>query len=354
MEPPLRSMPTQIIPIAGGVLLKRGCTEVKINGDRAAAIVRDVLLAAAFEEKAGEEICEQFAEPDRPVVRQLINQLIQRRLLLPTNRSHLRSDELEEGEDVFYWHFESSLQEVRNRLAAKHLGILGVNFISRRLIAELRDSGFEHLTIIDLPILRNLRMFDVPDSTPNLGQGEGDDFLSFVEWDRHPARYPLDCLVAACDFAAADCFRQINALCIKQALPMMPVMLHNMVGTVGPLMIPGETPCYECFTLREHSNREDAHTASIFDRMAFEGQGVTGFHPVMATVSAEVACFELIGVFSDVLPKRKPGTFIEINVLAGQMSRRRALKVPRCPVCGPVVAHPPISITKALADERAL
>lgn len=283
VEPLLRSMPTQIIPIHGGVLLKRGCTEVRINGDRAAAIVRDVLLAAAFEEKAREEICKQFAEPDQPVVRQLINQLIQRRLLLPANRSHLRSDEVEEGEDIFYWHFESSLQEVRNRLAAKRLGILGVNCISRRLVAALRDSGFEHFTIIDLPILRNLRMFDVPNSTPNLGQGEGDDFLPFSEWKRHPAGYLLDCLVVTCDFSAVDCFRQINALCVKQALPMMPVMLHNMVGTVGPLIMPSESPCYECLTLREQSNRADAHTASTLDRMAFEGQGVTGFHPVMAT-----------------------------------------------------------------------
>ena len=156
----LRSLPVQFIEVAGGVILKRGCTEVKIPEGGAAEALKAVLAATANGGATLAEICEQFDPQSHPIVEQLIKQLLASGLLVSGDTKEPEFDGSESSLDVFYWHFDEQAAPVTDRLNKHHFVILGVNFISRQLASSFSASGVENFLVMDHPLLRNQRLFD--------------------------------------------------------------------------------------------------------------------------------------------------------------------------------------------------
>jgi len=335
----LKALPIQLIETDNDIILKRGCTEVKISGEGVAAAVRTLLAAAAGRGAIREEICERFATSSRPAAERLIDLLIARHMLVPSDGVESMVTGRESSLDIFYWHFGVSAAEVTRQLNSRQTVIVGVNCISRQLVASLSASGLDNFQVIDYPLLRNLRLFD---DTARLMADQWPAFaklpLAYEEWVDGIDPQSLDCLVATSDFGDQQAMRAWNKLCVEQKCHFLPVVLQNMIGYVGPLVIPGETACFECLRARQNSHMEDPQTQRAAEGVAFEGQVVTGFHPSMASVLGDLAAIELTKFYSGVLPVRKVGLLIEVNLLATRMTARKVLKIPRCTVCSPL--HP--------------
>src|SRR5262249_42970208 len=77
----------RIVKTSEGVVLKRGATEVSLLGTGAAAFV-ETLVNAAVGGATREEICEQFAAPERLLAGQLVDQLLASRLLVEAQSAH--------------------------------------------------------------------------------------------------------------------------------------------------------------------------------------------------------------------------------------------------------------------------
>jgi thiazole/oxazole-forming peptide maturase SagC family component len=118
-----------------------------------------------------------------------------------------------------------------------------------------------------------------------------------------------------------------------------------MIGSVGPLVVPGDTACYECLRARENANLADPQLARASEAGAFQRRAVTGFHPSMASVLGDLAAIELTKFFGGGLPTRV-GRLIEVNLLATTLRTRKVLKVPRCQVCSPANRRSEISTDK--------
>ncbi len=333
-----KALPVQFIEAGSGVILKRGCVEVKVGGKCAAEVVRAVINAASGEGATRQEICEPFALPDRPIVEQLIDQLIDRRLLVACDEACQASGSHESSSDIFYWHFGDSAAQVLGRLNSRNFVILGVNGVSRQLASALVASGVQTFRVVDHPLLRNLRFFDeagklkplawtVPSKTPEMWSGE------------LPSK-SLDCLVATSDFCARLTFQEINKFSVENKIHFLPVFLQNLIGYIGPFVIPGETACFECLIARQDANLEATNDHRQVEDFAFEGQDVIGFHPSMASVLGEISAFELIKFYGELIPYRKCGTLIEVNLLATRLTARKVLKIPRCSVCSPLITRP--------------
>jgi molybdopterin-synthase adenylyltransferase len=333
----MRALTIQLIEIDNGILLKRGCTEVKIGGEGAAEAVQVVLSAAAGPGATREEICERFATPSRPAVERLIDLLIARHMLVPSNGVESVATDRESSLDILYWHFGVSAAEVTQRLNSRQIVIVGVNCISRQLVASLSASDLDNFRVIDYPLLRNLRLFDdtarlLADQWPASAKPP----LAYEEWADKIDPQSLDCLVATSDFGGQQEMRPWNKFCVEHDRHFLPVVLQNVIGYVGPLVIPGETACFECLRARQNAHLEDPQTRRAAEDVAFEGQVVTGFHPAMASVLGDLAAIELTKFYSGVLPLRNVGTLIEVNLLATQLTARKVLKIPRCAVCSPL------------------
>jgi len=346
-SPTFTALPTQVIETGEGVILKRGCTEFKISGAGAAEAVKKILARAGTGGATREDIRNLF-EPDAgPIIERLSEQLLNRRLLVPCEEAG-SSDAPESSLDIFYWNFGETTSRVTERLNRRSLVILGVNGISRQMAVSFAESNVEHVRVLDHPNLRNLRFFD------GAGRVKSDQWPASVkapqDWSDGLDPRSFDCLIATSDFGGQEAMREWNAFCIREKRRFLPVVLQDLIGYVGPVVVPGETACFDCLRIRRNSQVEEKKRACPIESVAFEGQGTRGVHPVMASIVGNLAAFELIKLYSDALPFSTVGTLIEINLLATEVIARKVLKIPRCPTCSPLTTRPSVTPYKPTFD----
>ena len=202
------------------------------------------------------------------------------------------------------------------------------------MTSSLMASGYSNFWIIDHPKHRNMRFFG---ETGHLKENEWPATLMRPQvWNETTQSDLGACLIATSDFGGQQALCEWNNLCIDRSIHFMPVVLKNMIGYVGPMIIPGETACYACLISRQRSHSADPEAEHLIDKAAFDGQPIIGFHPSMSTMLGDIACFELMRFYGGVLPDRKAGRLLEVNLLAASMTGRTIVKVPRCAACSPL------------------
>ncbi len=333
----LKALPAQIIVLKDGILLKRGCTELKVSGDGAKEMVARVLSLAFKDGVTREEISNQFNSNERDAAEDLIEDLLARRLLVPSELTEPGLEIPESSLDIFYWHFGVSADQVTKRLNSQTLVIIGVNNISRRLVSSLADLGVENFQVVDDPWMRNPALFDEGGNllearwSPNLSEP-----VKLSVWENQSAPLSVKCIIAASDLGSHQGIRNWNEFCVKNHCHFFPVILQDLIGYVGPLVVPGETACFECLRQRQNAHMNDPEVERASESVTSTGQKVVGFHPSMASVLGDIAAFELTKLYSDVLPLWNVGTQIEVNLFTSKMMKRKVFKVPRCAVCSPL------------------
>jgi len=346
----LQALPLHLIDVDSGILIKRGNSILHVNGTGAQNAVRTVLAALGPTGATEEEVIQKFTGPDRKAAKQLIEKLVANRFVVAHD---FQATELghESHLDIFYWHFGESAKSVAERLNKQRITILGLNSISRQLCATLSASGFENIEIVDCPTLRNIQLFPTCSEeslthwTPLLGRRP----RNFEEWKATAQATDLDCLIATSDFGGPHLFKEWNRFCVQHKRFFFPILLQDQVGLIGPLVVPDQTACFECFVARHHSHRPPTPSSKQIDETAHDAQAVVGFHPAMASALADIAAFELTKFFSGVVPGWNVGTVLEMNLLTSRMTPRKVLKVPRCPVCSPLITRPPTNPKKSFS-----
>lgn len=333
VAPRLCALPMQLIPMRSAVILRRGATEVRINGERSQEAVETILAAVSGRGATVAEVCERFAERDRPAVTRLLGQLRTRRLLVPADSSPPAGND--SRLDIFYWHFGQRGADVARSLSSRQIAVVGVNAVSQHLLRALTAIGSTNVAVLDYPPLRGTEHL----ATDN-GTGGADTTVVPADWLDQVDADELHCVIATSDFGASECLRRWNRFCVERGIPFLPVVQRDLLGTVGPLVLPGETPCYECVRARESSHLDDPAARHAVAEAAFEGQRFAALHPAAATVLAELAAVELSKWFGGGRPStRQVGTLVEVNVAEPALAVRKVLRVPRCPVCSPSNSH---------------
>jgi bacteriocin biosynthesis cyclodehydratase domain-containing protein len=340
---PLRALPVQVIETSEGVVLRRGVAQLRVQGALAAELVDRVLLALSADGACAWDIALGFAAPDRDKVIAFVELLARRRFALPAV-GPAWPDEPESPLDVFHWEMGSSTPLVLQALRDARLVVVGVNEVSRQLARMLLACGLGQFDVVDDPLFRNLRMFGADGAALDAEWAGLPVPVPLAEWESSGAPDAAGCVVATSDLGGLVLLRRWNQLCVRRGLAFFPVVLQDMIGQVGPLVIPNETACFECMLLRQSSNAELPDWHRAIESVAPQGQSVVGYHPAMAVVLGSVAALELAkaqlpGVFA-----HQPGTLVDVNLVTASMRARRVLKVPRCPVCGPANRSAPVNL----------
>lgn len=323
-----RMLPVHVIEHRGGAILKRGSLETRIGGERAFEVLRRI-VEEAREGAPLERLREHFIEAERPTIDYLLKQLIERRLLVPTDEWPAGGDT---PEGIFYWEFGQDAGAVRSRLREARLVIVGVNEITRELNCVLLRSGFERMVVVDYPVFRNLRLFGDGGALDQRAWGEPPP-MSLAEWEESATTDLVDCLIATSDHGGLHWMRQWNRFCAENCLDFFPVVLQNLIGYIGPYIIPGETACFECVRARQNSHLDRPEEERAFEAVASEAQDVVGFHPAMSGAVANVAAMALVNLFSRTLPFTQVASLIELNLVVPRMVARKVLRIPNCAVC---------------------
>lgn len=343
----LRFVPVQCMGIPEGVILSRGCAEVQISGEGVAEMVEALFTATGKDGANRGDILANFPEQERPQLDDLIDQLLARRFLIPVDSDASPDEQEETSLDVFHWNFGTNTAEVGKHLSTRNIAVLGVNCISRQLARALLASGHYHLAVVDHPLMRNLRMFAGDELHPDEWPASLPRPLAFEEWRDRSDLEALDCVVATTDFGGQALMRSWNEFCVVNHCTFLPVVLDKLTGYVGPLVVPGETACYECLWSRENANRDDYLVQRTLQQptAAVQRQVVNGFHPSMASILGDMAAVELHKFYSMAIPYQV-GTLFEVNLLYPRLQPHKVLKLPRCPVCSPLRKHSSVNPNK--------
>lgn len=321
----LFAVPVSMVETTDGVILKRGRTAIKVGGAEAARVL-GAILSDASKGVSREHILEHFVPEERETIESLVDHLIGRRILVPEGESPDASQGAESPLDVFYWQFGKQTKQIREGLNARRIKVFGVNYISLRLVSGLRASGADSFEIVDVPLLRNAALFEP--------RGELKDSIGpVVPFDEHMDPDSLDCLVVTSDMGGVEQLRAWNEYAVLHRLHFLPVLLQDLVGYVGPVVVPGQTPCYECLISRQNAHLMDYQSRRALEAAFLQDQAVGGFHPSIASILGDIAALELTKFFGLGGALARPGVLIEINILGSEMKPRRVLKLPRCPVC---------------------
>lgn len=327
------SLPCAMRETAEGVILRRGRTTIEVGGGDAAAIVGALLRLTSAEPVRLRDILEGFAEPERPAIKDFLQELLQRRLMVPaTEMDAAMGAETPEG--LFFWQFDLDSRAAGARLADYRVDLVGINAVSLRLLPALVSLGVRPRQVIDHPLLRDPDLFDGagrPVGLPADLEVRRSDRLSLV-----PAT--PDMVIVAAIGTAWSALRSMNEECVHHRVPLLPVLLQGMVGRVGPIVVPHETACLECARARENSNLGDM---AAVRRAEFEtdlAAQTEGYLRPMAGILGDVAAMELAR-FILRIPKMRVGSQVEVNLLTSRMEPRPVLKVPRCRVCSSATEH---------------
>jgi molybdopterin-synthase adenylyltransferase len=344
-EHPLALQRVQVIDTGDGLLLKRGRSVVKIDGSDAAAVMQSILAFVAGGGATRGEICALFPASHRAAVEELVRALEERRILVPPSRG--AEPVGDEPLDIFCWHFGKTAADVARNLNAAGIVILGVNCISRQLATALAATGLGAATVVDYPLLSNVRLF-ADDGTVRTEEWPAalHPPIAYQQWVSTTSGRGIGCLVATSDFGGQHLLRSWNEHCVREGIQFLPVVLQDLVGYVGPLVVPKESACLECLRARENANMDDPDMRRAPEHAAYEGQVVNAFHPSMASILGDIAAMELVKFHGQLMRSRIVGRQIEVNLVAPSLLERRVLKLPWCTVCGPGTSRSPVSQDK--------
>jgi hypothetical protein len=272
----LRSLPFLVIEIDSGVILKRGTTELLIQGESALETVLLLLASTTDPGLTSDEICQQFPLQSRSEVAQLIQEMLVKRLLVTSESDSRVKGEPESNEDVFYWTAGTTRRNVVQAFATLNPVVIGVNRISQRMYQSLLEAGAQDIPLIDDPALRNTVFFNAQGRFSAKSFGAQRCMTPREFMDRE---WTAGCIIAASEFGSPSFLLPWNELCCKNKTHFMPVYLKDMIGYAGPLVIPGETPCLHCVRMRFNAHLSHPVMHTKIESEMRRGYPVAAIHP---------------------------------------------------------------------------
>lgn len=341
-------IPIQIIELEDRVILKRGLSSVEIPDKNALVIIKVIQKALMKSAQTKEELLSLFAGGVRPIIDAFIEHLINKKFILLEGEQPTDNTD-EQAQDIFYWHFNSHQKEVSDVLNDAQWTFVGVNKLSKFIISALLRDGIEAFTIIDEQSLRNVDFFDNEHQITD--PFWANEKLKIVSTDGYLASInQKQFLVAASEFGSFYLLEEWNKLALDNDIPFYPILLQNMVGYAGPLVLKTEGACLECLKIRQNSTTSDFNEKRITEQFAFEGQKVVAYHESMLRTLAEVAAFELVKFKSSI--QWELSSVLELDLLASTMQRRKVIKAPRCKACSPLNTKPMVNLHKQMTSDE--
>ena len=338
-DPILQCYEIALIPLSEGVLLKRGCLEFTIEGVSANHVVGLLLELTQPPGIQLSSLKTHFPSIIWPAVKQLIDEFVSRRIFFfrteyenfqPLENLSFDTSAL----STFYWHFPQCLNPLLNQNTNFHISLIGINNISVKIAHQLVKSGLNSLHFVDDPELRcEDTKNDIDKGKLQLPKESVIATHSVKEWENILASVNKEnLLVASSDIGSQYYLRKWNELSVRGNFLFLPVLLKDMIGYVGPLVVPGETACLECLRGRQNSHVNNPELFRASERQCQDTKISVSFHPCMVSMVADVASMEIIKLVHNI-QNITVGNMIKINLLIPEMVRKPVLKLPRCPVC---------------------
>lgn len=241
-----------------------------------------------------EELAERLGHVARPAIVQALEILASHGLLVEGPNA---PPELRASAHAVAGAFDLSPAEAASRLGAATVGVVGSAAVGAEIARLVHASGVPH--------------------------------VQRVSW-RRTARIALAVVAPAAD--EVDALAGWNRLALDEGVDWLPVRPYDgSIATVGPLVVPGESPCYECLLLRLAANVEYGPDLAEIDAAPVAARADAALETLVAALAAHLVLRWVAGRDTTL-----PGT---LHVVEGRPALRWAehpvLRVPRCGACSP-------------------
>jgi len=334
-----------------GIILKRGSLQTHIEGSAIGKVFSTLTTLFANNELTRNDVLSQFSGSQHKAINQLLDVLISRRIIVnkeTSNKQRHQPSSLASEEEIFLWHFNvDSPASVDQSTTQGSIVIVGNNRLSNIIANALIRSDICNLLFIDDISLRNIPINEnTNDQTENtlsaINHLEHYETLSAI---KNPA------LIVACsDFGGQHLLQPWNKKAIAASTPFLAVLQENMVGKLGPIVIPHQTACLECLSLRQNSQIDNFQQLRHYETLS-TSTTANGYHHSMLHVLGESAAFEIMRFITGIA-NPLIGRIMEINLLQHTTNTTKLLKAPRCSACSSINKVALTNIEKSARSEH--
>ena len=314
--PPLfRLLAIQLIEASEKVVIKRGALRLEIEGAESLQFLQRLQHKISNKEVTISEIIAFFPENQRQIARRLIAYLKANHLLVHVNQFSSILDQQNDPIDTFYWHFGMDKSRISKQIETAALCVIGQNPLGTAIHNTMLESGIKNRSQLSSGFL------------PSIDLNENK-----INQNNIQALQNCQLMIATSAIGDVQRLLAFNQLAFEQKIPYLPVMLLDMQGVIGPLMIPGKTPCLACLLspINAHVlHFEEEHYNADFK---FHSPSSEAYHPSMLQTTAAISAFEINRYFLGIRG-RIIGHLLQINLLDSTLNRQEIYRDPRCMVC---------------------
>jgi molybdopterin-synthase adenylyltransferase len=152
-----------------------------------------------------------------------------------------------------------------------------------------------------------------------------------------------DFAVVCEDDLALRVYETANEICLQKRIKWLAVSLSRQQGVIGPMVIPGETPCYRCYKLREKSNATHLQEYEVFDeylRNNPDHNVKQGSLRPFESILGSVAALEVVHALTQLADPKSVGSLVVFDFASLALETHPILRLPRCPSCSPTRGKP--------------
>lgn len=157
----------------------------------------------------------------------------------------------------------------------------------------------------------------------------------FEEWMEQNETGESDFLVATTVFGNKHALRDLNRDLHERKEIYLPILLLDYQLEVGPIYMPGKTPCYECVYKRFLSHHDNGEEVATFYQMIDQNSPnlVHFSDDVLFTACGGVAALQILNYLSGNYALLQSGYQLDWNLSNNTSTAHRILKNPLCEVC---------------------
>lgn len=243
--------------------------------------------------------------------------------------------------------------KVQSKLSQSRIGLLGMGGIGNWVASGLIGAGFESMTLIDFDQIEmsNLTrqiLFTEHDigrrkidaAAERLRQMNTDTAVEAVYCEitnlaSVDAAIPsdLDLLVVSAD-SPSNIHALVDQVCYQKKIPYIRAGYRNSRGSVGPLIVHGQSACYECFKSQERERLERESAAITQIKATFSRHYQAPSFGAMNAVVGSLAVAEIMKFVGGFGSCQTLSTEININLINLEMSLQVYEKDSDCRRCG--------------------
>jgi bacteriocin biosynthesis cyclodehydratase domain-containing protein len=290
--------------------LRSGESEVILIRGNAVSKLIPALIHELDGTRAWSDVINQLQHIASPeVIQSCIEQLFEQGVLVEVTAASEHSGADQRALLSFFSHSPFVPVQILGKVQNANMGTFCEDGLASALIHSLRRHGFQHFRSLS------------NDLTDLQAQVEG-----------------LDLLIVLSPHMEASTLDDINLACLKKGTPWLPVDLYSGPScSLGPLVIPGSGPCYECYRSRVRSNfgaNADAYDEFMtFQRRERIKVSHYGMLPSGLDISLGFVCLEALKLTTQFHTPACLGHNVIINLLTLDIQRHRVLQIPRCSAC---------------------